>query len=121
VALGSAPDVRSSALRTIALRSKAVSQVAGHSEPVWSRDAVHVFTSRRNRPFGCIMRHIADGSRAPDTLLALSSGDAWPTDVSPDGRWLAYYGATFSTGAESDAVDPNDLMFMDLETRESSY
>ncbi|HUF70524.1 MAG TPA: protein kinase [Longimicrobiales bacterium] len=114
VSLGPAGD-----LRTIVLRTGATARVAGGSEPVWSIDGRHVFTSRGNRPLGGLIMHIADGSRAPDTLLALDRGDAWPTGLSPDGRWLAYYGATLGAGEGSDATDPNDLMFMDLTTRES--
>jgi hypothetical protein len=63
--------------------------------------------------------HIADGSLAPDTLLALDRGDAWATATSPDGRWLAYYGATLGSGEGSDPTDPNDLFFLDLGDRQS--
>jgi Tol biopolymer transport system component len=62
---------------------------------------------------------LADGSQAPDTLLALDQGDSWPTDASADGRWLAYYGATLGSGTGSDLTDPNDLFFLDLDRRES--
>jgi Tol biopolymer transport system component len=62
---------------------------------------------------------LADGSQAPDTLLALDRGDSWPTDASTDGRWLAYYGATLGSGTGSDLTDPNDLFFLDLDRRES--
>jgi eukaryotic-like serine/threonine-protein kinase len=106
-------------VRTTVLRNGATTRVAGGGEPVWSLDGRHVFTSRGNRPLGGLIMHIADGSLAPDTLLALDRGDAWPTGVSPDGRWLAYYGATLGAGEGSDATDPNDLLFMDLTTRES--
>jgi eukaryotic-like serine/threonine-protein kinase len=115
VSLGPVDEVR-----TTVLRSGATTRMAGRStEPVWSLDGRHVFTSRGNRPLGGLIKHIADGSLAPDTLLALDRGDAWPTAVSPDGRWLAYYGATLGAGEGSDATDPNDLLFMDLTTRES--
>jgi len=93
--------------------------LAGNSEPVWSLDGRRVFMSRENRPEGGLVIQMADGSRAPDTLLALEGGDAWPTSVSPDGGSLAYYGATLGSGNEHDATDLNDLFFLDLESRES--
>jgi serine/threonine-protein kinase len=104
---------------TIQLRSQTRSRVAGFTEPVWSADGRHVFTSRGNRPLGGLIMHIADGSLAPDTLLALDRGDAWATATSPDGRWLAYYGATLGSGEGSDPTDPNDLFFLDLGDRQS--
>jgi serine/threonine-protein kinase len=78
-----------------------------------------VFTSTGNRPAGGLVVQDADGSRPPDTLLALDRGDSWPTSVSPDGRWLAYYGASLGSGDERDALDPKDLFFLDLTNRES--
>ena len=62
---------------------------------------------------------VADGSRPADTLLALVNGDAWPTSVSRDGAWLAYYGTRDSAGASAVSTDPGDLFFMDLKTRTS--
>jgi len=109
----------SGGLRVVTLGTRAVAQLAGGTEPVWSADGRTVFASRNNRPLGGLVSQVADGSRAPDTLLALEAGDAWPTGVSPDGRWLAYYGATLGVGDSGDATDPNDLMFIDLRTRES--
>jgi serine/threonine-protein kinase len=104
-------------IRTVVLRTGTVSELGGYSEPVWSIDGRRIFVSRESRPFGGLLSEVADGSLAPDTLLALDTGDSWPTSVSPDGRWLAYYGATSGSGDGADATDPNDLMFMDLATR----
>jgi len=104
-------------IRTIVTRTGAASDLDGESEPVWSRDGRHVFMSLGNRPNGGLLSQVADGSLAPDTLLAFDTGDAWPTALSPDGRWLAFYGATLGSGDAGDATDPNDLMFMDLDDR----
>ncbi|MDH5805171.1 MAG: serine/threonine-protein kinase [Gemmatimonadota bacterium] len=93
--------------------------LAGHSEPVWSPDGSRAYVSTGGRPFGGIMVQVADGSRPPDTLVALDRGDSWPTAASRDGRWLAYYGATLGSGTGADAEDPNDLFFLDLESLES--
>jgi len=72
--------------------------------------------SSGGHPHGGIVLQTADGSRAPDTLFALTRGDAWPTSASPDGLWLAYYGAQQQGGA-GDELD--DLFFLDLRSRES--
>ncbi len=117
IAFSTATDL--GGLHTAVVRSGAMFPISGWSEPVFSSDGRHVFTSRGNRPLGGLIRNVADGSRAPDTLLAVDRGDTWPTDASRDGRWLAYYGATLGTGEGTDASDLNDLMFMDLSTRES--
>jgi tRNA A-37 threonylcarbamoyl transferase component Bud32 len=93
--------------------------LAGNSEPVWSPDGTRVFMSRENRPLGGLLVQAADGGRAPDTLLALGNADSWPTSVSPDGTWLAYYGATLGSGADGDASDLNDIFFLDLRSLES--
>ena len=101
------------------IRTGTRTRIAGDSEPVWSTDGRYVFASRGNRPFGGILKQVADGSRAADTLLALDRGDSWPTDVSPDSRSLAYYGATYGAGDGGAATDPNDLMFLDLTSKQS--
>jgi len=101
----------------LALRT--VTPLGGASEPVWSPDGSRLFMSRENRPLGGVLVQVADGSRPPDTLLALDEGDSWPTSASADGRWLAWYGATIGSGTEADAADPNDLFFTDLTDRES--
>ena len=59
----------------------------------------------------------ADGSRPADTLLTIADGNAWPTSVSADGAWLAYYGVN-GAGASTTLSD-GDLFFMDLKTRKS--
>jgi eukaryotic-like serine/threonine-protein kinase len=94
------------------------SRIGGITEPVWSSDGRRVFVSSGGRPFGGILQQVSDGSRAPDTVLSTPLGDAWPTDASRDGRWLAFYGATLGAGDGSDPTDPSDLMIMDLTTRE---
>jgi serine/threonine-protein kinase len=86
----------------------------GYSEPAWSADGRRVAMSTGNRPLGGIILQMADGSRAADTLLSLTTGDAWPTSASADGTWLAYYGATLGG---SDA-DEDDLFFINLGDRE---
>jgi eukaryotic-like serine/threonine-protein kinase len=96
-----------------------VTPLAGSTEPVWSPDGSHVYMSRANRPHGGLVAQVADGSRPPDTLVAIDQGDAWPTSASRDGRWLAWYGATSGSGGDGDATDPNDLFFTDLSNRES--
>jgi serine/threonine-protein kinase len=114
VATGTLPSLFSYVVRT-----GTRTPIAGSSEAVWSADGRYVFASRGNRPFGGIVRQIADGSRAADTLLVLDKGDSWPTDASADGRILAYYGATYGAGDGDAATDPNDLMFFDLNTKQS--
>jgi Tol biopolymer transport system component len=91
----------------------------GLTEPVWTPDGQYVIMSNGDRPRAALHRQVADGSRPADTLLIVADGDAYPTSVSPDGAWLAYYG-------QRDAVDENavrselsDLYFMELKTRVS--
>jgi serine/threonine-protein kinase len=105
--------------KTIALSTGTIASLTGVTEPVWSNDSRMVFSSRGNRPQGGILAQLADGSREADTILALDNGDAWPTALSPDGRWLLYYGATQGMGTDGDATDPNDLFFLDRSNRES--
>jgi eukaryotic-like serine/threonine-protein kinase len=107
-------------LHVVELRRRTTASLGGYTEPVWSGDGRRVYTSRGNRPLGGLLVQVADGSMPPDTLLRLESGDAWPTSVSPDDRWLAYYGATLGVGADGAADDPNDILFMDVESRETS-
>jgi serine/threonine-protein kinase len=112
-------STRDRALAVTDLVRGTTTSLAGATEPVWSPDGSRVFTSTGNRPAGGLVVQDADGSRPPDTLLALDRGDSWPTSVSPDGRWLAYYGASLGSGDERDALDPKDLFFLDLTNRES--
>jgi hypothetical protein len=51
---------------------------------------------------------LADARRAPDTLY-YGAAVSWPTDISPDGGTLAYYGAI--------APDENDLFFLTIADR----
>jgi hypothetical protein len=101
------------------LRSGTRVAIDGYTEPVWLPDESAIITSLGNRPSGGIGMQRADASRGLDTLLALSDGDAWPTDVSRDGKWLAWYGATFSGGTAQESSDANDVFIMDLSSRES--
>jgi Tol biopolymer transport system component len=119
IAIGTGWGWGETQIRTTLLRTGAASDLDGITEPVWSVDSRQVFMSRGGRPFGGLLSQVFDGSAAPDTLLALDTGDAWPTGVSRDGRWLAYYGATLGSGEAGDATDPSDLMFMELDTRQS--
>jgi eukaryotic-like serine/threonine-protein kinase len=123
-----APDGRRLAIGTDSGRTPLVdvadltrgttNRIGGMTEPVWSSDGRRVFVSSGGRPFGGLLQQVSDGSRAPDTVLSTPSGDAWPTDASRDGHWLAFYGATLGAGDGSDPTDPSDLMIMDLTTRE---
>jgi hypothetical protein len=106
-------------LEVIDLARRTRSVIGGSSEPTWAVDGRHLFLSRGNRPVGGLLMQVADGSQPPDTVLALETGDAWPTSVSRDGRWLAWYGASIGSGVAGDIQDPNDLFFMDLGTHES--
>jgi eukaryotic-like serine/threonine-protein kinase len=97
------------------LRRGTVTRLAGSTEPAWSADGRRVFTSG-GVPLQGLVVQVADGALPPDTLLTASTGDAWPTDVSPDGRWLAFYGAAVDSGTS--VHDAGDLMFLELATRE---
>ena len=97
---------------------RTVTPLLGYTEPVWSSDGRRVAMSTGNRPLGGLVMQVADASRSPDTLVALTAGDAWPSSWSPDGTWLAYYGATLGGGGNADA-DVDDLFFMDVAKRES--
>jgi serine/threonine-protein kinase len=105
-------------LQVFNLDSRTRTAVGGSTEPVWSADGQTLFASAGNRPLGGLVSQRADASLGADTLLRLESGDAWPTSTSPDGRWLAFYGATLGVGDGGDASDSNDLLFMDLTTRD---
>jgi serine/threonine-protein kinase len=96
--------------------SGASTRLQGYSEPVWSADGRRIAMSTGNRPLGGIILQMADASRAADTLLSLTTGDAWPTAASADGSWLAFYGATLGGGG--DAGDLDDLFFLNLADRE---
>jgi len=110
---------RGDAIAVSDLARHTTTRLDGSTEPVWSPDGSRVYMSTGNRPLGGLVEQVADGSRPPDTLLALDRGDSWPTSTSPDGQWLAYYGATLGSGDAGDVGDPNDLFFLDLPNRES--
>jgi eukaryotic-like serine/threonine-protein kinase len=109
----------SSRLSVFHIASATWSSLDGSTEPVWSPDGRWVYQSIADRPSGGLIVQVADGSRAPDTLLYLRAGQAWPTSVSPDGDWLAYYGSPQEDESVGVARDPSDLSFMDLRTRET--
>ena len=91
----------------------------GSSEPVWTPDGGQVITSIGDVPKGGLLMQVADGSRPADTLLTVADGDVWPTSVSRDGAWLAYYGQKDGAGGSAASSDDGDLFFMDLKTRKS--
>ena len=110
---------RESGMVVYNLRNGTQVSIAGYTEPVWLPDERAIITSLGNRPFGGLGVVRADGTQDLDTLMTTSNGDAWPTDVSRDGKWLAWYGATFGDGGSGVSKDANDLFVMDLATRES--
>jgi serine/threonine-protein kinase len=81
-------------------------------EPVWFRDGSRVVTSA---PVAgtqyALLSQRSDGSRAPDTLLAASRLEAWPTDVSPGDSLLLYYGNA--------PGETQDIFVLDLRTKTS--
>ena len=108
-----------SGLRVVDLERGLSWAISGRSEPVWTPNGDQVISSNGERPSGGLVIQVADGSRSPDTLLTVVNGDAWPTSVSSDGAWLAYYGTRDSAAASAVARDVGDLFFMDLKTRTS--
>ncbi len=104
-------------LKVIDLERGTATPLKGRTEPVWSTDDKYVYASTGNRPQGGLSVERADGSRAPDTILALKTGDAWPTSISPDGEWLAYYGVSVDSGSSTREID-EDIRFISPQTRE---
>ena len=64
----------------------------GRTEPVWFRDGSRVLSSASVKGMYALVTQVADGSRAPDTLIAPARGDRWPTDVSPGDSLVLFYG-----------------------------
>jgi hypothetical protein len=108
-----------SGLRVVDLERRSSWPMEGSTEPVWTPDGGQVIMSAGQRPRAGLVRQVADGSRPAESLLKIEGGDAWPTSVSRDGAWLAYYGATDGSGDGAESSDPGDLFFMDLKTRKS--
>ncbi len=106
-------------LRVVDLERGLSWAIGGGGEPVWTPNGDRVISSMGERPRGGLLIAVADGSRPADTLLTVVNGDAWPTSVSRDGAWLAYYGTKDSAAASGASPDPGDLFFMDLKTRTS--
>jgi eukaryotic-like serine/threonine-protein kinase len=104
-------------MQVIDLAQKTTTPVAGQTEPVWSNDGRFIYASTGNRPLGGLLVVRADGSRSPDTLLTLKAGDAWPTSMSPDGAWLAFYGAFADSADRATDVD-EDVRFISPITKE---
>jgi Tol biopolymer transport system component len=104
-------DVRSTALD---LHTRGRTALDGYSEPVWSHDGATVFTSSGAPPRGGLSIQIADCSRKMEPLFTLPRDEAWPTDVSRDGRVIVFYGAT-REGA-SGASDHADIFLLDKGT-----
>ena len=96
------------------LRTRGRTALDGYSEPVWSHDGTTVVTSSGAPPRGGLSVQIADGSRRMEPLFTLPRDEAWPTDISRDGRVIVFYGAT-REGA-SGAIDHADIFFLDRGT-----
>jgi len=106
-------------IRVFDLERGASWRLEGSTEPVWTPDGRQLIMSMGNRPDGGLLMQVADGSRPGDVLVKSSTSDMWPTSVSADGAWLAYYSASTAAGDSAVASDPGDLFFMDLRTRAS--
>jgi hypothetical protein len=104
-------DVR---ITAVDLRTRGRTALDGYSEPVWSHDGSTVVTSSGAPPRGGLSVQIADGSRKMEPLFTLERDEAWPTDVSCDGRVIVFYGATRE--GTSGASDPADIFLLDKGT-----
>jgi serine/threonine-protein kinase len=78
-----------------------------HTEPVWTPDGRRVTYSRGGDRFSSLWWRPADGSGQSE-LLHEASFETWPTDWSPDGTELLFYGTR--------GVPPvDDIFVVDLE------
>jgi eukaryotic-like serine/threonine-protein kinase len=102
-------------LAVVDLRTRGRAALDGFSEPVWTPDGQRVVTSLSERPLGGLGEQIADGSRRMERLFAVR-GDAWPTSISGDGTWLAYYGT--DPDAPEGADDFYDIFLFNRQTQE---
>jgi eukaryotic-like serine/threonine-protein kinase len=96
------------------LRTRGRTTLDGFSEPVWSDAGATVITSFGAPPHAGLGVQVSDGSRRMEPLFTLPQDDAWPTDVSGDGRMVVYYGA--SRAGASGAVDYGDIFILDRQT-----
>jgi serine/threonine-protein kinase len=69
----------------------ALAALGGRTEPVWLHDGRVLTSLEASGKYG-LMAEMGDGSRAADTVLALSAQDAWPTDASRDDGLVFFYG-----------------------------
>ncbi len=106
-------------LEVVDLDRRASWPMDGTTEPVWTPDGRYVIMFSGDRPRAALHRQVADGSRPADTLLMITDGEAYPTSVSADGAWLAYYAQRDEVGAAEGQSELTDLYFMDLKTRVS--
>ena len=88
-------------LEVLDLDRRASWRMDGSSEPVWTPDGRHVIMSSGDRPSAGLRMQVADGSRPAETLLTIADGDAYPTSVSADGAWLAFYGQKDDAGSKA--------------------
>ena len=104
-------------LYVIDIRRKSRVQLGGrndHTEPTWSSDGRNIVFSfsRTGVDIGIrgLLLQDPDASQQPDTILAPSMRDAWPTSFSPDGRYVSFYGSKSS--------EVLDLFAIDVQTKE---
>jgi len=69
-----------------------------NTEPVWSPDGRQVVMA--SEVLGALVIQRADGSR-PQTVLHQPSFAPWPTDWSPNGRHLLFYGGSDEDGSNA--------------------
>ena len=98
---------------TTGTRSRLTTGPDDENSPVWMPDGKHiVYTGRVQGRYSIYMVR-SDGSSAPVKIIALPDRDAWPLDVSSDGRWMLYgvgditgnkpHGALWMTALSGDA------------------
>jgi serine/threonine-protein kinase len=88
-------------------RSVAVSPLG-----VWTPDGVQVVYVAPPESSVRFARRAVDGSGPAESLGGEPTDNWWPTGVSPDGRWLAFYNISAETS--------RDILIMDLEDPEHS-
>ena len=78
------------------LTSNGMEQQRGFNDAEWSRDGRWIAMSG-NDSTGPAVKHLyvmpADGSTQPHKVLS-REGDQWPSDFSPDGKWLVFTDGT---------------------------
>jgi serine/threonine protein kinase/Tol biopolymer transport system component len=97
VAIGLTPDVWVHDLERGAW-TRITHGPASNQEPVWTRDGKRlIYLSER--PIFQLYAKAADGSGAEEQLTE-SQFDRHPSDVSPDGKWLAYWESNPESGPD---------------------